>query len=231
MKQLAPKPRPGKRYGLALLNFTDEQLVGIGKVAVTYNVAEELIDDLTRIGWRLDFDAKEVLTRIGGIDGKIHLIKHAATVWGMPPEMSEALSFSLGKNGFETLKKYRDGVIHARPWDAKNAVGVFVERQNRRVEVLLSAEALNGLATRLDVLWLELRALKEAYLPLRNKAVESKASARRREQLEAEYQAAMAQYQSYRSQRLSLPPLPEFPEPLTQDELLEALRLDQRDRQ
>jgi hypothetical protein len=226
MKRTAPKPRPGKRYRLPLMNFSSDQLAGIGKVAVTYNVAEEFIDDLVRIGWRIPFDAKEILTRIGGIDGKYALIKHAAKVWHMPPEMQEALETVFSDADFNLLKKYRDGVIHARPWDAENAVGVFVERRNRRVEILLSAEALNGLAARLELIGLELRELKDAYREFRDKELGYKESDQYREQREPAYQDAMTQCRLYRSERLSLPPLPEFPEPLSQDEMMAAIQGD-----
>jgi hypothetical protein len=231
MKRPAPKPRPGKRFSLALMNFSQAQLAGIGKVSITFNAAEELIDDLVRIGWRLDFDPKEILTRIGGIDGKYHLIKHAAKVWNMPREMQEALETTFGEADFRLLKKYRDGVIHARPWDAENAVGVVVERQNRRAEVLLSVEALEGLAQRLEVMWLELRELKLAYRALRDKVLDYEEPDQHKEQLAAEYQGAMARFRLHRSQRLSLPPLPEFPEPLTQEEMWEGLKSGRSDPQ
>lgn len=121
MKRNVPNFRSGKRFGLALMNFTKEQLAGIGGVAVAYYAVEELVDDMVRIGWRLDFDPKEILARIGGIDGKFHLIKHAAKVWEMPEDLREALGAIFSDAEFGLYRKWRDGVIHARPRDAKNS--------------------------------------------------------------------------------------------------------------
>lgn len=214
MKRKPQYPRSGASFRPILMNFSQEQLAGIGAVAMAYNAGEEIIDEFVRIGFRMKLAPKEILTRIGGIDGKIHLAKYAAQ--GMPDDIREALSFSLGENGYSLLKKYRDGVIHARIFDKAKALGTVVERRNREAEMLLTPEALSGLASRLELLADELDDLKHAYLDqvsltdLRFENCEDDDP--RKTKYEEWYQTSMAQYQLRRSQRLSLPSLPEFAE-------------------
>jgi len=218
MKRPQPHEKsPGAHFFPVLFNFSNEQLAGIGAVAVTYNAAEELIDDLVWTGWRLRFDPKEILTRIGGIDGKYALIKHAAKVWGMPDDITNALEETFSDNNFGLYKSYRDGVIHARIQDADTAVGWVVERRNKRKEVLLSTDALNGLAARLECITNELEALKWAYRIWIVRMEEGGDACPDKEPLEEEYRDAMTLYRKHLSHRQSLPPLPEFPEaPSTQ---------------
>jgi hypothetical protein len=210
MKRTPPEIDYGMSRVPVLLNFSKDQLAGIGAVAMAYNAAEKPINDMVRIGWRITFDADELLTRIGGVDGKIHLVKHAARAVGMWPELQAALAQSLGASGFEQLKKYRDGVIHARMWDYTRAVGLVVERRARVSQVLLSVPALTGLAARLECMTSELEALRTAYREFIFKM--DAENDQQRELCEAEFRAAMARYEQHLNQRLSLPPLPKFPE-------------------
>ncbi|MDP9424036.1 MAG: hypothetical protein M3Q19_14610 [Pseudomonadota bacterium] len=213
MRRPQKELRGGATFFPVLFNFTQEQLAGIGAVAMTFNAAEKLIDDLVRIGWQLKFDANEIITRIGGIDGKYELVKHAAKVWGMPADLQEALQSIFSKTDFQELKSLRDSIVHARIVDADRAVGVHLQRQNKRAEILLSAEALSGVARRLEIIANELEAIKQAYgIHIDLKFHGASWPQQDKERLEGVLRDSMTQYQRHRTNRKTLPPLPEFPE-------------------
>src|SRR3990170_468544 len=115
-------------------DLSPEQLAGIGAIALAYNYAESSID--RTLGLALGVVHKlylPLVTRIGGIDGKIELIKLATADVRLPSELRDDLAESLGY--FTTLKSYRDGIIHARVLDSALGLGEVVERRARHSEV------------------------------------------------------------------------------------------------
>lgn len=211
MKRKPPQSNVGVRYGTARRNLTKEQLALIGTITLTFNDVEELIDDLTGTAIGAEFDGHQVVSRINGIDGKIALIKIAVAHFDATESEKSAFAETLGDGGFSLLKKYRDAVVHSRVFDATTSIAKVAERRGEKSEVLLSEPALSGLLNRLEIIWHELdelTAVMAARRTLHRGANDDWHKAR----LEELLQAANAQHQSHRNRRLSLEPLPEFPE-------------------
>ena len=209
MKRSKPLMTSGVRYGRVTDNLTLEQLALIGAVALTFNEAEDHINTYTGHVIGVQFDPIQVVSRINGFDGKIELIKLAAKEFGCTGEEMTAIEECLGNGGFMLVKQYRDAVVHARLFDAGTSVAKVNERRGKRAEVLLSVEALSGLLQRMEIMANEISEL----LPIissRHLLMAATDDHKRSRILEC-IQDAMARYHQYRSQRLALAPLPEFP--------------------
>jgi hypothetical protein len=189
------------------------QLAAIGSVALSYNYAETTINRMLyfTVGMPIALHA-EVSSRINGVDGKIAIIKAGAAEMGVQPNYLQFLADTLGEGGFSLLKKYRDAVIHARIINRVTGVGELIESRGRHVQVLLSEKALDGLYDRLEAVRMELAAFLKIF------DCQSEINSLRRdddpdrEQLAAKILKFFALAQKYRNRRLSLPPLPEFPD-------------------
>jgi hypothetical protein len=212
------------------MNLSTQQLSYIGAIALLYNDVEALLDDMcaTALGTRVPRD--EVVSRINGVEGRLALLKQGARYCGFSDSEMSFLENVLGDSGFKLLKKWRDAVIHAQVLDAPKSVGKVNERQGRVSEVLLSLEALKGLFARLDFMRIELRALKDALskkitlMHERTREWDYVLCDQDKARLESKIQHDWFQAQSHQIQRLSLPPIPEFPEDTPESEwLLKAL--------
>jgi hypothetical protein len=224
----------GNRSGDILHDLTEKQLAGVGSVALAYNEAEVLIDALLSLALGLwPNTALELTSRINGIDGKIELAKIAMRELGAAKAIQDLLSQSLGNDGFAQLKKYRDGVIHARITHAPAGIAVTPGKRGRTSDVLLTVKALAGLYERLRIIRFELaescniavklftlRKISEIgnhliplYPPSEKFSDLTKAS------IEQDIEGSISRYVEYQKQRLSLAPLPEFP---SEDEMHEA---------
>jgi hypothetical protein len=192
-------------------DLSAEQLAWIGAVAIAYNHTEAMIGRMLSVVTQLPPDLQlELESRINGIDNKIAIVKRGAEKLKIPEKIRVFLSESVGEGAFMLLKKYRDVVIHARILDASRGTGETLESKGRHTEVLLTANALNGLFDRLDLLREELTELYVIFT--RARLIGSLGAGHpERGPLEAETQAHLAQAQEHRTRRLSLPPLPEFP--------------------
>jgi hypothetical protein len=199
------------RFGEA--DFSPEQLQGIGSVAVTYNAAEGLIDRMLSSTVGLSDTLRNHLgSRINGVVGKIELIKLGADVIGASAPLKTAITETLGEGGFQLLKRYRDAVIHARSLDSELAIGYVVERRGQQSEVLLSAAALRELTWRLELIRREMFEIEHALHVTRVLKTALDPDDPKRESYERVVQECCSQAQEHRNTRLSLPPLPGFPE-------------------
>ena len=210
MKRAYTERKKVSKTGDIKLDLTTAQLAGIGAVALAYNYGETAID--RALGLALGIGYKlylPLVTRINGMDGKIDLLKLAAKEFNLPTNLQSDFAETLGY--FATLKTYREGVIHARVLDADLGLGEVIERRARHSEVLLTETALDGLYAHLDAVSHELACWIVIWLKLRNLTLLD-AGDPKRAQIEADLLDATALYQSHRNKRLSLPPLPEFPE-------------------
>ncbi|MCH8615765.1 hypothetical protein LZ016_06580 [Sphingomonas sp. SM33] len=211
MKRSPPQSRTGVSSGDPFFDLAADQLATIGAVALMYNSVESRIDDMLAEGLRIPIQPAEVLSRINGVEGKVALIKFSAAHWGFSDKEQLFLAEALGDAGFMMLKRWRDAVIHARLFDFRTGVARVPERQGRTSEVLLSLEALEGLYNRLVALKNELWSLWEI-LERRSRLTRGGISDQHRERLERENSGAWAQAHERREYRLSLPPMPSFPE-------------------
>lgn len=208
MKRISTN-QTAKRTGIIRIDLTEKQLIGIGLVAITYNEAEILIDVL--LSSLLGTSPKmslELTSRINGIDGKIELIKLGVKDLESPASFLSLLTKSLGKegnNGFSELKKYRDGIIHARILDASLGIGLTPGKRGTIYDILLTSPALEAVAERLSIMRHELIEISNIIMKLRALVGQPKLL---REQ---EIQQLIPLYQQHQKNRLSLAPLPEFP--------------------
>jgi hypothetical protein len=218
--------RKGNRTGDIQKDLSKEQLAAIGG-ALAYNEAEVLIDILLSIALGLRRDIAHGLTsRINGVDGKIELAKIALRDIGVPDDAMRLIEQSLGGDGFGEMKQYRDAVIHARVLDAPAGLALSPGKRGKTNEVLLTVQALGGLFECLTLLRLEL--IEACNIAGEMSAIQHFQKITRgldtvaphlaaigdlsRSKNESEIQAAIVRYREHQKRRLSLPPLPEFPE-------------------
>jgi hypothetical protein len=124
----------------------------------------------------------------------------------------------MGKAWFSRLKSYRDCVIHARHINPATGVGVKVDRQAHVYDVLLNEEALNAAYDQLVVLRKE---FDEAVVLIGSAQILKVLAADdpKKESLVSKVEDRLLRFRCCRSERLALPPMPEFP---SESELLAA---------
>lgn len=205
--------------GLPDFDFTQAQFAGIGHVAMAYNEAEEQLYNL--FGYALDMKwpmAAEVFTRIGGIDGIVAIIIHGAKEAGLSDREMDLLRETLGEGGFSKYKKCRDAVVHARSFNSHAGIGYRLERRAKPQEVLMTAAALEILASHLTPLAHEIQYFEEI-ISIRREQKSVDSDDLYRASLAAEAVEWLVRLRDCRKTRLALPPLPEFP---TESELMSA---------
>jgi hypothetical protein len=212
MRRTAPRHVTGRREADVRKNLSGEQLEWIGSVAIAWNELEILIDFAMANGLGVRAPLwDELTTRINGIEGKLQLVRKSLALL---PEIEEQ-TVSLITNTLDAAtecKKYRDGVIHARVFDAPTGIGVLMQRRAKSEHVLLTVEALRGLYDRLVLLRHEMGAIVLMLHGLtiyRSRSARTDASKKRAEEAALGYASQLREHQM---NRRSLPPLPQFPE-------------------
>jgi hypothetical protein len=203
-------------------DLSQEQLAGIGSVAIIYNETEWLLDHVLIAALNSGV-YRELTSRIHGVDGKIAITKVAMQKINPPPGFLDLLNATLGDSGFSLLKRYRDAVVHAQVLDAPAGIGRTAAKRGRIEEVLLTAKALDGLYSRFEILRHELLeahtiarelwtlSILKPFIGL-SETVSGKGRDPSRLKIESKIQACLSRYRERQSYRLSLPPLPPFPE-------------------
>ena len=235
MKRLRTS-RKTKRTGDIRKDLSDAQLAAIGAAAIAYNEAEVLIDILFNTALGLSpAMVPDLTSRINGVDGKIELAKIAMKDLGASDEAMQLIAQSLGQDGFTLMKQYRDAVVHARVLDAPAGLAQSPGKRGKTNEVLLTVDALNGLYERLALIRRELieayqitlrlfvdRYISKMAVHLRQPAPHLAAIADLgQSHSESKIQAAIVRYREHQNRRLSLPPLPEFPDELLTPPMME----------
>ena len=221
------RKRPTLRSGDIRKDLSQSQLAGIGSVTIAYNEVETLIDILLALSLKLHPSLPAALTScINGVDGKVELLKVAYKALGANSSVMDALGECLGEGGFSLLKKYRDGVIHARVLDASIGIGRTIAKRGKFDEILLTTEALDGIYVRLVSIREELMVfamitsalLSHAAVVYSGKLLKSdypkidRSVDKHKTDTEQDIQALLSRYRGHQKNRLSLPPLPEFPD-------------------
>jgi hypothetical protein len=211
--------RAVRRSGDIRRDFTRVQLAGIASVALAYNEAERSIDTILGLALSLGNISNDVIGRINGVEGKVELTKLALREIGCPQPIRDSIAHTLGDAGFMLLKKFRDRIIHTSMVDTAAAIARSPANRGTFEEVLITVEGLEALYRRIELLRLELDEITKisAQLLLLNSQQNETlnlVSGRGvpKEQIESEIQACFARYQAHQKDRLSLPPLPAFPE-------------------
>lgn len=219
--------RSGERHKLsrpvmATVAFSSAQLTQIGAVAMTYNDAEQELHNIVSTCIHYDGNAREITSRINGIDGIIAIVKASSTTWKLPSDTQAVVDTALA--GFGQLKTLRDAAIHSRMQNAALSIGLYPRHKAIIEEVLLSLESLQRLYKALEILHAEMDELLTIFMWSRELrdggSLYSTKHGRkwhalddqRREYALRAVQAATALCQRHQSRRLSLPPFPEFPE-------------------
>jgi len=186
------------------------QLAAIGAMALAFNETEAAVDRLFFAVTGLDQHLQlEVNTRINGIDGKLEIIKVGAKPL-IEKEIYDGLSEALGKSYFKELKTYRDCVIHVRHLNALTGVGVKVDRQADVYDTLVSINILDAAYNLLVILRKEITEITSLVIGIKALRLFD-GDDQERARLEAKIASCRAQALQHRSERQSLPPLPEYP--------------------
>jgi hypothetical protein len=188
----------------------ERQLAAIGALALAFNEVEAALDRLFFVVTELTEPLQlEVSTRIGGLDGKRPITKKGAAQFLDAADLRQ-LEELLGDGVFGQLKDYRDGVIHARHVNAVTGVGVKIDRRAKVFDYLVSRHALEAAYKILVAMRAELDeavSLVQGIKELKQIGSDDPNRAR----LEAEIAACRSRFQNCCTERLALPPLPEFP--------------------
>ena len=186
------------------------QLAALGALALAFNETEAALDRLFFAVTALsDTLQLEVSTRIGGLDGKIEIIKKGGEQFLADPELHQ-LQEALGDGVFGTLKDYRDGAIHVRHLNPRTGVGTKVDRRARVFDYLIGETTLDVAYNLLIAVRKELDAVTTLVHGVRSLNSLSETDLNR-SQLEVKLAAIRSQLQLCRTERLNLPQLPEFP--------------------
>lgn len=210
MKRSTPLRTQGIRSSNPFDNLSVDQLAYIGAVAMLYNDLEQIIDEMCAKCLTDTIHPQEVLSRINGVEGKIEIVKHASKQWAFDPNEIATLGETLGESGFLELKRLRDAVVHARVFDMTTSVARTRARKGKVGDVLLAHDALMGLFLRMQEMRVELSSIEDVLARKRRIKCEN-LDDRQKERLEEENRASWAQALEHRSQRLSLPSMPDWP--------------------
>jgi hypothetical protein len=197
------------RSGDIRKDISEKQLAAIGAISIAYNELERIVDYLLCYGLLGEYNAA-LAARINGLDGKVELIRLAAEDLELDKLMLDAISDSLGQNGFTGLKSLRDALIHARPLHGQYGIAQTKGKRGATSDLLITQPALDQLYERIVILTKEFRPVIEVFFKSHQMKRES---GQAKERLEQEIQGAFALFLGHRSHRLSLPLLPEFPDP------------------
>ena len=185
-------------------------MAALGAMALAFNETEAAIDRLFFVVTALsDKLQMEVSTRVGGIDGKIEIIKRGGEQFLTGSELHQ-FQETLGEGVFGTLKDYRDGAIHVRHLNPSTGVGVKVDRRARVFDYLVRETTLDVAYNLLIAIRKELDEATTLIQGIRSLNSLSDSDPNRA-LLEAKLAAIRYQFQLCRTERLKLPQLPEFP--------------------
>lgn len=214
MKGKSDKPRSGARFGDLLQSFTEKQLVWIGAVAMAYNEAEAQLHRCFGACIFPPIPFYELSSRMNGTEGICDVISMTAKRLNLPPNTLEAIQLAISSDGFLKLKSYRNAVIHSQLIDMNSAVAVLPGLRGKgQQEVLLTEEALRGLYARLAQLKGELLEVSFILDDAKLIWLKSFLTDQDKLRLEQNIHEATVRCLQHQSQRRSLPPLPNLPEP------------------
>ncbi len=212
-------------FGDILKATTIEQRAWIGAVVLIFNETETGLHKLAGscLGIIGIGDPYAVTARVNGSLGLVAIVFEVAAALQLAELQSSLFKAALSEHGFQHLKKLRDSVIHSVLADSATQIAIAPGGRGERQDVLLSESALEGLYKRLVFLEREIHQLD---LIIKNaKAIKGydlfgALDDQRRSRIEQDIQDATALCQSHQQKRLSLPPFPKFPDPLTQTDIL-----------
>jgi hypothetical protein len=206
--------KPGNRFGTPKELFTNEQLAEIGAIVLIWNQIDTFLDFLMYVCLKMPiYLLWDVTRRFRGVDAKIQILRLAADRNKILDDAAKKC-IKLSLDGVAEYKRYRDNIAHSIVYDIDKGIVHTFKQGADLVQTLVTMEALRGLYQRLDLLLKELREIDLLY----RLGDEGGAHAvyhgepdplgrRRTRDVPAQTVRALRSQQ----ERLSLPPLPEFP--------------------
>jgi hypothetical protein len=194
-----------------LTNFTDEQLKFIGSIVIAYNACEHVLHNIAGYFVGPPADPR-IETTFKKADHLIDLVLVASrgievlTKAGLQKEIIATLK----GNGFTSVKLYRDAIVHCMPHNALVGIGRLTKRGGTRFDVLLTAPALEWLATTLLTLHQEMGCLSTV-IRVADELSRSIIPAKRKDELANEFSWAISRYRNAQRERSDLKQPPRFP--------------------
>jgi hypothetical protein len=225
-------------------DLSAEQLAAVGSVILAWNDTEAMLNVLMCVVCNIHHGIwRDLASRIQGYEGKIELVKLTVSArFGIRENsgwLHDAIWLTLAavKQG----RQHRDTLAHTRVIDRYLGIGETSVRRTELQEILLTADALNGLYDHIHALtkelwWLisffeqlnQLASLGEDDKPIGSFLVDlisaQQAAMREgkpgvlsvtpdlsRRSIEQEAQRCFSQYHHHHNQRLLLKPLPKLP--------------------
>jgi hypothetical protein len=216
MSRPQPKDsRPGNRFGTPKELFGNEQLAEIGAIVLIWNQIDTFVDFLTYVTLKPPiYLLWEVARRFRGVDAKIQLLRLAADRNKILDDAAKKC-IKTALDGIVDCKRYRDNIAHSVVYDIDKGIVHTFKQGTDLVQTLVTMDALRGLYQRLDLLLTELREIDLLYRLGDEDGAhavypEERDPLARRRSRDVPIQTARAlQCQNV---RLSLPPLPQFPD-------------------
>ena len=155
MRRWAAKDKSYPYVAHYLTDIGNERLAKIGALCITWNAVEEYVDRALGAALGLNADIfSDVVSRIGGFDGKIGILKRYIDLFWSERRFVAPMKDTLGN--IEQYKKYRDAVAHVRIHDPEDKIFASFRNQGRTVEVLLTGDSLFALIVRVGLLQQEM---------------------------------------------------------------------------
>jgi len=195
--------------------YTPEQLVEVGAIILIWNQIDAFVDFLIYVSLRPPLLMFYDLTRrISGIRGKVELLRLYADRSDILNDDARQL-IKITLDGVLEYKRFRDDIAHSVPYDIDKGIAHTFKYGTEMVQTLVTIEALNGLYQRLKLLLDELRDVDLLYRLSDERGAfavypEEPDPVGRRRTRDVPLQTA--RLQETQKRRLSLPPLPRFPD-------------------
>lgn len=210
-----PDAKAGRHVHDIKQAYTNEQLIEVGAIALTWNQIDFQIDFLLLVVLKMPIGLwLEVTKRINGMDGKIEILRLRSNQSSILTNEAKS-TIKLSLDAVAEYKKYRDAIVHSIPFDIDRGIAQRIGSRAETTQILLTIEALRGLYDRLVILRDELGQIDLLYRLTDEKgaaAIYQHADDPRRLRRTRDVPTATALAQKIQNQRLSLRPLPEFPD-------------------
>jgi hypothetical protein len=191
--------------------LSNEQLIGIGKVAVLWSDCEELMNAALYVGTRLPSGLQRKIVNGLAPEKKTKLMNDCASDLQMNKVLCDIIAKTVSAYG--DLGDKRDSVVHSsvNAFEVKKGLGLSISRSGELYDVLRTKEALEGLANRLVILREELVAITRLFLAVKYTYTMEWTIFQHTGPASRPIEPLIEDLTSHQKRRESLPPLPKFP--------------------
>jgi hypothetical protein len=201
--------------------YQKKQLAELGAISIAWNQVEGQIDHIgSQILFRKSpFYVWLELNDVVGLTGKLRLIRACVSHAEILDEPAKRC-IETALQGVSDYRAYRNAVIHHHIYDHKKGIAGFIAENGKAYQVLVTFEALSGLYKRIELLKNEVSQLAPLLMmeatPDLIRIHDPKTGHPELDQRKALRERAVPQATKevlrYQTERLSLPPLPLFPD-------------------